>query len=142
MKLLIWNYIGLESPSTISQLNEAARLYLPDLALISETKQKRGFINTVCRSIKCRDRWECVDPIGKSGGLWIFWGLNVQVCQLIKLEFCVEVECVGDTFEGKCWFIFVYLSTDDQIRKMQWDYLKQRRSTWGRDGLLVVTLMK
>lgn len=60
-----------------------------------------------------------VDPSERIGGLLIFWGENVQVSQMIKSTFCIDVEMEGDGFEGKCWVIFIYASTDVNIRKMQ-----------------------
>lgn len=39
-----------------------------------ETKQKASFINTVCKKMKCKKNWEVVKFIGKSGGLFLFWG--------------------------------------------------------------------
>lgn len=56
----------------------------------------------------------------------------MQICQMIKSKFYIEAECERDSFVGKYWIIFVYVSTDESIRKMQWDYLKQKRSTWGK----------
>lgn len=48
----------------------------------------------------------------------LFWGENVKICQLVKSEFCMEVEMEGKDFEGKYWVIFVYASTDDNIRRI------------------------
>lgn len=109
MRLLAWNCWGLGDPSTISQLKESVRLYLPNITFISETKQKNRFVNTVCRMLKCKDRWEVDDPIGKRGGLLIFWEVNVRICQIVKSDLCIKVECEGESFEGKCWIIFIYL---------------------------------
>lgn len=62
----------------------------------------------------------------------IFWGENVQVCQMTKSDFCIDVEIKGDGFEDKCWVVFIYASTDVNIRKKQWEVLKEKRKAWGK----------
>lgn len=86
MKLLAWNRRGLGRPSTIPQLKESIRLSLPNITFLSETKQKNGFVNTVCRRLKCKDRWEFVDPISSKGGMLVIWGESVRVKQRIKSD--------------------------------------------------------
>lgn len=54
--------------------------------------------------------------MGRKEGLLIFWGERVHICQMIKPEFCIEVEVKGKIFVGKCWVIFIYASTNDNIR--------------------------
>lgn len=57
---------------TISQLKESKRLYFPNIGFISETKQKQGFVRTVCKRLGVKDRWDIVNSYGKSGGLLVF----------------------------------------------------------------------
>lgn len=83
-----------------------------------------------------------MDPIGKKEELLFFWGENVQIYQLVKSEFYIEVEIEGEDFKGKCWIIFTDASTDDNIRKIQWDILKKKRSTWGQGWIMGGILMK
>lgn len=51
MKLMAWNYKGLGEISTVSQLKESVRFHLPDVIFLCKTKQSRGFIRTVCKSL-------------------------------------------------------------------------------------------
>lgn len=44
--------------------------------------------------------WDMVDPVGKSGGLLVFWGEKVHICQMIKSDFCIEIEVKGEGFKG------------------------------------------
>lgn len=136
MRLLSWNCRGLGGASTISQLKESQRLYLPDMTFVCETKQKVSFIKTVCRQLQCKNNWAVVDPIGKSGGLFLFWGDNITVLRLEKGDFSMEVEVEGNDFAGKWWIIFVYLSPDDHKRREQWEDLKRRRHVWGQRWLI------
>lgn len=65
IKLLVWNCRGLGDLFRISQLKEySTRLNLPDITFLCETKQKKGFVNTVVRRLKCKERWDVVDTIG------------------------------------------------------------------------------
>lgn len=61
-------------------------------------------------------------------GLLLFWGEEVIVGQIIKFDFCVEVEIEGKDSERKWWVIFLYASIKDNIKRRQWDTLKQRMS--------------
>lgn len=115
--------MGLGGPSTISQL-------------MCETKQKIGFVSTVYRRLKVKDRWDVVDSKGKSGGLLVFWGEHVKVYKVIKSDYCIEVDVEGAGDEGRCWVIFLYASTDSNIRKEQWEMLKEKRKTWGKRWIL------
>lgn len=69
MILLAWNCRGLGGVSTISQLKESQRLYLPNMIFVYETKQKKSFVKTVCKRLKCWENWEVVDPVGRKEGL-------------------------------------------------------------------------
>lgn len=66
----------------------------------------------------------------------VFWEDHVQIHNIIKSDFCIEMEVECDNLTGKVWVVFVYLSTDDHIRKTQWECLKQKRFGWGRRWIL------
>lgn len=75
-----------------------------------------------------------VDTIGKKERLLVFWGDNVAVSQIVMNEFHMELEIEGKDFERKWWVIFVYLSTEDNVKKRQWEVLKQMKRFWGNNG--------
>lgn len=56
--------------------------------------------------------------------------------QIIKSEFFLELEREELGFDGKCCVILLYASTDVNIRKRQWDILKEKRNNWGRRWIL------
>lgn len=66
----------------------------------------------------------------------IFWGERVNICQMIKSDFSIEVKVEGEGSEGKIWVVFIYASTEDHIRRGQWEKLKARRSSWGERWIL------
>lgn len=121
---------------TISQLKKSLRLHLPDIVFTSETKQKKRFVNIVCKRLKCKDRWEVVDPISRRWGLLLFRGEEVKVCQIVKSEFCMEMEFEGTDFVWKCWAIFIYASPDAMTRRRQYEFLKIRKNAWGQRWFL------
>lgn len=77
-----------------------------------------------------------MEPVGRQGGMLLLWSENVRVCQLIKSEFCLEVEIEGPNFIGSWWIVFVYASTDVATRGRQWDFLNQSEGAWGDKWLL------
>lgn len=62
----------------------------------------------------------------------MFWGDKVSICKIERSEFSIEVEVEGKDFEGKWWLIFVYLSPEENKRRMQWEELKVKRRVWGQ----------
>lgn len=72
----------------------------------------------MCKKLKCKDRWDVVDPIGKKRGLMMFWRDYVQICQIIKSDFCMQVEFEGEGFDGKCLVVFIY-AIEESIRRLQ-----------------------
>lgn len=82
-----------------------------------------------------------VDPIEKKGRLLVFWGDNVAVSQIVMNEFSMELNTERKDFEGKLWVIFVYLSTEDNVKKRQWEVLKQMKRFRGEQWIIRGTLM-
>lgn len=76
-----------QGPSTISQLKETTKLNLSNITFISETKQKTNFVRTVCKSLKCRNRWDVVEHIGKKGRMLVFWGRQCASSYYDKVGF-------------------------------------------------------
>lgn len=136
MRIISWNCRGLGGTSTISQLKESMRFYLPDLLFICEIKQKSGFVKTVCRNLRLENRWDVVEAEGKRGGLLVAWGANFHIKKIIKRDFCVELlvepEGCGDVFCA----IFIYATTEQKERERQWEYLRSRRQQWGNKWVI------
>lgn len=61
----------------------------------------------------------------------LVWSEHVQNKHIQKQDFCLEVFVEPAKREDAFWAIFVYASTDNRVRKGQWDYLQQRKSQWG-----------
>lgn len=91
MRILTWNCRGLGGPSTISQLKESIRLNSPDLVFVCETKQPKKFVETVCRKLKFGNKCETYEPVGRKDGLLVAWRQGVDVKQIWKSKFCMEM---------------------------------------------------
>lgn len=136
MKICAWNYRSLGGPFTISQLKESIRFHFPDIVFLSETKKKKSFISTVCKKLRFQNRRVCVDPKGLSGGLLACWTENVLIYNVLTTQFCIELECSRSHGKENFWVIFVYASTDAQVRQQQWNYLDNARPKWGVEWFL------
>lgn len=126
MKIFFWNYRGLGGPSTFCQLKESIRLNFPDLVFLSETKNSSGFVGSVCKKLKFGKNWDTYDPIGKKEGLMEAWKEGVDVQQIQKTDFCLEVQIIEGNEKDNLWLIFVYASTEAHERKRQWEWLINR----------------
>ncbi|CAB4306970.1 unnamed protein product [Prunus armeniaca] len=67
-----------------------------------------------------------VEPRGLSGGLCLFWKEMSQVVLLKYADFFIEV-VIKDEENGAKWrFFAVYASTDERVRRSQWQILHDR----------------
>lgn len=131
MRILSWNCRGLGGTSTVSQLRASLRLNLPDIIFLCETKQPCSFVAKVISKLHFNDRWDTVEPDGRKGGMLVAWTQNVEVKQIRKNNFCIEMQIRSDEVMFDQWFIFVYASTDANMRKQQWDFVRARKEDWG-----------
>lgn len=72
------------------------------------------------------------DPVGKNGGMFMFWSELVQVNIMENNDFSIEMQVT--TVDGKesFWVIFVYTSTDVKVRQRQWETLLKKKLYWGK----------
>lgn len=136
MKILSWNCRGLGEPATVSQLQESIRLHLPDMVFLCETKEAVKYVSSVCRKLNFGERWAVCEPRGKKGGMLIALKEGVEVKQIKKSEFCMEVQ-VENVDEGEnFWAIFVHASTEASEEKDQWEILKSKKQSWGANWVM------
>lgn len=137
MRILSWNCRGLGQPSTISDLKESLRRHLPDLVFLCETTKKNAFVRTVCKNLKFQSRWVAVEPEGQSGGLLLCWSKDTIVYHIVTSSFGIEVEFETQESKGKCWGVFLYISSSNDIAASQWEYLLDQKRKWGENWFLV-----
>lgn len=127
MKLLSWNCWRHGGTSTIAQLKESSKLYLPDVAFLCETKQATAFVEKTVKKLNFKDKWLMNEPDFRKVGILITWSSK----QVWNNDFYMELklQCEGETTE--VWVIFVYGSTNFTERQAQWEFLKAMRPLWG-----------
>ncbi|XP_008235658.1 PREDICTED: uncharacterized protein LOC103334459 [Prunus mume] len=119
MRTIVWNCQGIGGNLTISSLKEQVRLHTPDIVVLLETKTRSHRYEHLKRQLNM-DFLHAVEPRGLSGGLACFWKDANQVV------FVIEV-LVTDSETGRAWrFNVIYASTDDRVRRGQWNILKDR----------------
>lgn len=92
------------------------RLHLPELLFVSEIKQTKGFIGTMCKKLRFVDRWTVSEPVGRKGGLMLAWNENVQVRVIRCTNFCIEAQVSAENGKEQFWATFLYASTDANER--------------------------
>lgn len=75
----------------MAQLKESIRLNLPEIIFLCETKQTRGFVGSVCKKLRYGSRWETSEPVGKKRGMLVAWNQNVEIIQVLKTGFSLEL---------------------------------------------------
>lgn len=67
-------------------------------------QNRKGFVSIVCRPLKVKERWDVANLSGSQGDYW-FFGDKIQVHQIVKTDFNIELEVEGEGCEGKSWVI-------------------------------------
>ena len=119
MKVMVWNCQGAGSPLTIPQLREACNLLSPTMIFLCETKNKKLFTEKLQKKLRFDDG-VVVESMNKSGGMTIIWKNEVTVLDVLTTAFTMEVHIMDTETNVDWWFIGLYASTDDQIRRSQW----------------------
>lgn len=136
MIVAAWNCRGAGSSLTIPCLKEVIHLHSPNIIFLCETKNQKKFLNGFKRKIGFEEM-ALVDPVGKAGGLAVFWKKATNVLDVLSTPFTLELMLNIDNDAGTWWCIFVYASTDDNMRKNQWDFLTNRSKIWGKNKVLI-----
>ncbi|XP_071921715.1 uncharacterized protein [Coffea arabica] len=136
MRVVAWNCRGAGSPLTVPQLKEVIRLHSPMVVFLSETKNRKRVIDVVMKQIQF-DRNVVVEPEGRAGGLAMFWKQEVKVREVYTSECSIEIKIYDEEVRDEWWCIGLYASTDDGIRRGQWEFLEERMKVWGDKWMMI-----
>lgn len=84
-------------------------------------------MGTVCRNLRLENRWETIEPKGISGGMLMGWQNGVVIHPIKQHTFYLEVEVGEPDTNQRLWIIFLHTSTDERLRKEQWEELIEKR---------------
>ncbi|GKB06046.1 reverse transcriptase [Tanacetum coccineum] len=116
MLIRSWNCQGVGRPLTISNLRELCKAHLPDVVFFMETKNKRCHLKFIRRSL-CFEGYFYVDPIGRSGGLALWWknNLSFDVVNGDKNLILVNRSCVVPSTSWRACFIYGPHIREDRV---------------------------
>lgn len=118
MKILSWNCRGLGRHWTFSYLRETWSKYKPAFIFLSEKKQKFDFVQSVQFHFGY-SHLHTVDPIGRSGGLALFYDSSYKVNIISSNNRIIDTEI---EYEGKRIFIsFIYGEPNQSLRDHVWE---------------------
>ena len=105
---------------TISYLSEIRYKHKPDFLFLAETKQEPEFVQKF-QALFGYDNLVTVDPLGRSGGLALFYNNEHQVRVLYSSNRMIDVEAVA---LGKMVYLtFVYGDPVQKLREQVWERL-------------------
>lgn len=104
----------------IHYLREIWQKHKPDFLFLSETKQELEFVQDF-QSHFGYDNLVTVDPIGRSGGLALFYNNEYQVKILYSSNIMIDVKAVA--LGKRIFMTFVYGNHVQQLREQVWERL-------------------
>ncbi|XP_071902764.1 uncharacterized protein [Coffea arabica] len=136
MKVLVWNCRGVGGPLTIPQLKEVINLHFPSVVFLAETKNQKTIIEKIQKQLKFNN---CcvVNSNGKAGGLAMIWKEDIEVISIDQGTFFIGMKMKDSDSGCKWWLVGVYVSTDENTRKVQWKMIEQKKREWGEHWVLV-----
>ena len=120
MRILSWNCQGVGNTPTVRHLQEIQGQYLPEIIFLSETKNKRRYMESVAEKLGFHDLYT-VEPIGRSGGLAVLWrdSCKIAIQQANRRLIDMKVE-----WQDKSFFLTgVYGDPVKSKRGLVWERL-------------------
>ncbi|XP_071924940.1 uncharacterized protein [Coffea arabica] len=68
--------------------------------------------------------------MNRAGGMALFWTKETQIVEVNTTAFTIEAKLEDNGSQATWWFIGVYASCDQRIRKEQWRVLTDRSRLW------------
>ncbi|KAL4379969.1 hypothetical protein GQ457_02G015520 [Hibiscus cannabinus] len=125
MAVLAWNVRGLGNKESVRGLMNAIRKSEPDIVFISETKQKIRYLEKIKMKMKLVHSFY-VEPIGRAGGLALWWSKEVQVKILGHGKFFIDAEISGKG-ESEWFGTFIYGPSYKDQKRDFWESMKNLR---------------
>ena len=128
MNTIAWNCEGAGADLTKEHLHELFHCFLPRFLFLSETKNNRSFLQNVQVSFGY-DHVCTVDPVGRSGGLALFYMDDPSVTILYTDAHMIDIET---RLEGHTIFMtFVYGDPVIRYQDLVWEGLSRMSTNRG-----------
>ena len=121
---MTWNVQGAGNARFLNTLKELIRKYDPTILVLVETKISGRQAEEVCKKIGFDGQFR-IDAQGFSGGIWLFW--KVQLVQIQILTSDAQFVSMAVTFNNlPVWtFTAVYASPQENSRQSLWQQLNE-----------------
>lgn len=83
------------------------------------------------------DELFCVNPIFRARAMAIMWNKELKVLNMRQSQWLIEINFDNPDHNLHWWCIFMYGSTNDGVRRDQWQELSIRKSEWGDKWLIL-----
>ena len=110
----------MRSKWTLSYLSEIRHKHKPDFLFLAETKQEPEFVQK-WQAHFGYDNLVTIDPVGRSGGLALFYNNEYQVKVLYSSNRMIDVE--AEALGKTVYLTFVYGDPVQQMREHVWERL-------------------
>ncbi|KAK4254325.1 hypothetical protein QN277_009725 [Acacia crassicarpa] len=124
MNLIAWNCQGLGVALTARNLKEECFRKKPHLVFLMETKQKARYVRKLRRRCGFDEEW-IVDPVGRSGGLALWWSNVLTVNILFSSVNIIHTSVMSAAFSTPTYITFIYGPTDDGDRMLCWQEVRR-----------------
>lgn len=121
MRTACWNCQGFGNDLTVRRLKEISKKYLLDIICLSETKQDDDYM----RDKGCElgfNNHVIVPPIGRSGGLVVYWKDHVDISLCFQSPNLVDLYVNSN--EGSFYLSFVYGNPNPSLRNHLWERIE------------------
>ncbi|KAI8021640.1 hypothetical protein LOK49_LG03G03414 [Camellia lanceoleosa] len=136
MDMLFWNCRGAGNNKFRRTLKDLITMHKPDLLVLMETKVDLSsmgmFFNSLGYSASSH-----VDPIGRSGGIWMLWNINNVNVRVSKANSQMILATISKQNYPDWMLAAVYASPNPRIRDELWDSLETIAQTNQLPWLLV-----
>ncbi|KAK8556717.1 hypothetical protein V6N12_003112 [Hibiscus sabdariffa] len=124
MALVAWNVQGLGNKNTVRALRRLNLKYQPAVIFLSETKQKKRYLERVRRNMKMSNSFY-VEPEGIAGGLALWWSDDVHITILHSSKNIIDMKI---SMKGEdVWFgSFVYGPPYNDDKLLFWEMLARK----------------
>ncbi|KAK4253792.1 hypothetical protein QN277_010422 [Acacia crassicarpa] len=119
MNALAWNCQGLGVALTVRNLKEECFRRKPLIVFLMETKQKAKYVRKIRRRCGFQEEW-LVDPVGRSGGLAIWWAESVKVEILFSSVNIIHTRVSSSVVDTPEFISFIYGPPIEEDRKLCW----------------------